>query len=142
MRHRLDGHGGVVTFQSLGRGVVKWKGVLYGAATFLATHAVIVAKWERWFGGTHQPWFLNDGGAVAFTVTCVFVASASASAMRADPDDARVDGVNIAVGASVAMTVVVVVIGPGPLLPMVIALGGFVIGASCLAGSLITRAFH
>jgi hypothetical protein len=131
----------VTNFQSLARAVVKWKGLLFGATIFIATHAVIVAKWDIWFGGAHRPWFLNGGnGAVVLTAACLFVASA-AGAMCASPDDGLLYGVNVSVGACVAMTCVLFVIGPGPLFPIVIALGCSITGASCLGGWLIVLAF-
>ena len=129
----------MVNSRSLARGVVKWKGLLFGAAMFLATYAVIFAKWGIWFGGPYQPpWFLNDGdGPVVFTAVSLFVASAAVTAMWAARDDAPVYGVNVAVGACIAMIVAICVIGPGTLFPIVIALGGFIIGTSSVAGSLM-----
>jgi len=91
-----------------------------------------------WFGGAHQAWFLNDGSEpVVFTSICLLLASAAASAMWARRDDAPWYGVNVAVSAGIAMIVVLCVIGPGTLFPIVIALGGSIIGASSVVGALI-----
>ena len=120
---------------------LRWRGVVLGAAAFLAAHAVLVAKWAAWFGGQWEPWFLNDSGrAVALTAAILFAAALAASLLWAlDRGDAIVHGVNVAAGAAAAMIGVLVAIGPGTIFPivivavMVIALGSTVAGAALVA---------
>ena len=120
---------------------LRWRGVVLGAAAFLAAHAMLVAKWATWFGGQWQPWFLNDSGrAVALTAAALFAAALAASLLWAlDRGDAIVHGVNVAAGATAAMIGVLVAVGPGTIFPIVIV-GGLVIAlASTVAETSPTR---
>ena len=121
---------------------IKWKALAVGAAAFLAAHAVVAARWARWFGGEHEPWFLNSGRAVAFTAFCLLLAGLGASAWWArDRDDAMVHGLNVAAGAVLAMVIMLVAVGPGSIFPIVIAFGGMIALVSAGIGSSIVRAF-
>ena len=40
-----------------------------------SAHELEVILWPIWFGGAHDPWFLNSGRAIAFTMACLFGAS-------------------------------------------------------------------
>ena len=84
---------------------LRWRSVVFGAAAFLAAHAVLVAKWATWFGGQWEPWFLNDSGpAVVLTAAILFVAALAASLLWArDRGDAIVHGVNVAADAETRM---------------------------------------
>jgi hypothetical protein len=122
---------------------LRWRSVVFGAAAFLAAHAVLVAKWAAWFGGQWEPWFLNDSGrAVAVTAAILFVAALAASLLWArDRGDAIVHGVNVAAGAAAAMIGVLAAIGPGTIFPIVLV-GGIIIAlASTVAASVLVAAF-
>jgi hypothetical protein len=122
--------------------MIKWRSVVLGAATFAATHLVVVAKWVPWFHGPHEPWFLNSGRAVAFTAAALLLAGLAAGAWWArDRTDAVGHGVNVAAGALLAMIVVLVVVGPGTVFPIVIAFGGMIALFSSGAGALIVWPF-
>jgi hypothetical protein len=110
--------------------VARSLGFAIGLAAFVAAHAIEVAMWSAWFGGAHDPWFLNSGRATAFTVTCMFAASLAAGIMR-------VPGAAIAIGGAAAMTVVLVLGGGSTIFPIVLAAGGlFIAGASLLGAWL------
>jgi hypothetical protein len=114
--------------------MIRWKGALLGAATFVAAHLVQTLWWTTWFRGAYAPWFLNSGRAVALTTGCQFIAAAMASA--AEPREALVRGGSIAAGAAAAMVVVLAFAGPGTLFPIVIGIGTIVLAAASLAGAL------
>jgi hypothetical protein len=123
---------------------VRWKSLIVGAATFVASHRIEVARWGSWFGGEHAPWFLNDGSrAVLFTTGCLFVATLITGILWArGKQDAIVHGGNVAAGAVVAMTVLVFAApgGPGNLFPIAIAIGGFIVVLSAAVASVIVAA--
>jgi hypothetical protein len=93
-------------------------GFVAGLLTFVAAHEVEVLKWAAWFGSVHDPWFLNSGRAVAFTMACLFVSSLIAGWFR-------LSGFMFAAGATTAMIVVLFLKegGPGTIFPIVIAIG-------------------
>ena len=99
---------------------------------FVAAHEVEVLKWAAWFGGAHEPWFLNSGRAVAFTMACLFVGSLTTWWLR-------LSGLMIAAGAAAAMTAVLFLKegGPGTIFPIVIAAGTVCILAITLLGAWI-----
>ncbi len=105
-------------------------GFIAGLLIFVAAHGVEVLKWAVWFGGAHDPWFLNSGRAVAFTMGCLFVGSVASGWLR-------LSGLMIAAGAATAMTVVLFVKdeGPGTIFPIVIAVGTVCILAISLLGA-------
>ena len=87
------------------------------------------------FGGEHEPWFLNSGKAVAFTLACVFVAGAAGGGLG-------LPGLAIAAGSFVALTLVLFVKegGPGTIFPIVMTVGGlFVMGSSALGAWIGTE---
>ena len=94
-------------------------GFAAGLMTFVAAHEVEVLKWAAWFGSAaHEPWFLNSGRAVAFTMACLFVSSLISGWLR-------LSVLTIVAGAATAMTVVLFLKegGPGTIFPIVIAVG-------------------
>ena len=93
-------------------------GFALGALAFLAAHGVEIAMWSTAFGGEHEPWFLNSGTAVAFTLACVFVAGAAGGALG-------LPGLAVAAGSFVALTTVLFVKegGPGTIFPIVMTVG-------------------
>jgi hypothetical protein len=104
-------------------------GFAAGLVTFVAAHEVEVLKWAAWFGNVHDPWFLNSGRAVVFTMACVFVSSLIAGWLR-------LSAFMVAAGAAVAMTVVQFLKegGSGTIFPIVIAVGAAFILAVSLLG--------
>jgi hypothetical protein len=103
-------------------------GFTVGLLTFLAAHEVEVLKWAAWFGSAHEPWFLNSGRAVAFTIACLFLGSLISGWLR-------LSGLMTAAGAATAMTLVLFLKGggPGSIFPIVIAAGAvFILAVSTL----------
>ena len=107
-------------------------GFAAGLLIFVAAHEVEVLKWAAWFGGAHEPWFLNSGRAVAFTMACLFVGSLTSGWLR-------LSGLMIAAGAATAMTAVLFLKegGPGTIFPIVIAVGTVCLLAIGLLGAWI-----
>ena len=105
-------------------------GFAAGLLIFVAAHEVEVLKWAAWFGGAHEPWFLNSGRAVAFTMACLFVGSLTSGWLR-------LSGLMIAAGAATAMMAVLFLKegGPGTIFPIVIAVGTVSILAISLLGA-------
>jgi hypothetical protein len=111
--------------------------VCVGALTFLGTHLVEAANWQAWFGGTHEPWFLNSAPAVALTAGCLFLAGAVLGAVGGDGPDimrALAEGGFMGAGAMIALALVLFRIGPGTIFPIVIAAGAFIVTVSSTAG--------
>ena len=117
----------------------RWISFTVGAVTFLAAHVIEILRWSAWFGGGYQPWFLNSGAAVAFTLGCVFAASIAAALSDASARPLR--GVTMAVGSFAAMTIVMFLKegGPGTIFPIVLAVGGVLILVSSTLGALLGR---
>jgi hypothetical protein len=122
--------------------MIKWASVVFGAATFLATHLVVIRKWTTWFDGQQAPWFLNSARAVGFTALCLLAAGLVASACWArNRDEAITHAANVAAGALLAMTVVLFFVGPGTIFPLVIVFGGAIALFSSAIGSLMVWPF-
>jgi len=127
--------------------MLKWRSLGLGAATFLATHAVVMAKWNVWFGGGYggpqKPWFLNDGGGpVALTAAALCMAAMAAAALWARTRGETVrHGLNVAVGATMAATAVLFSMGAGTIFPIVIVFGAAIALFSSAIGSLIVWPF-
>ena len=107
-------------------------GFAIGLLVFAGAHAIEVAMWNPWFGGAHDPWFLNSGRAMVFTMSCLFGASLIAGGLR-------VPGLMIAAGAAVAMAAVLMWGGGSTLFPIVFGIGGMFIALSSLVGAFIGR---
>ncbi len=107
-------------------------GFAIGLAALLAAHAIEVATWSAWFGGLHEPWFLNSGRATAFTLACVFGVSVIGGWLR-------VPGVMIAAGALAASTLILFFKegGAGTLFPIVLVAGGLLVAGASLLGAWI-----
>jgi hypothetical protein len=126
---------------------VSWKALMLGAATFVACHAIEVARWQTWFdGGEQAPWFLNDGNrAVLFTMGGLFVATLIGGVRwTRRQGDALVHAANVAAGAAIAMTALLVTgpEGPGNLFPIAIAIGAFALLLSSFAAAAIVAAMR
>jgi hypothetical protein len=107
---------------------------ILGVAAFAAAHLVEAARWHEWFAGAYEPWFLNSGRAILFTIGAVAAASAlAAAALGAASTES---GIAAGLGAFVAMTVVLALKpgGPGTIFPIVILAGGVFLLAGTLAG--------
>jgi hypothetical protein len=100
-----------------------------GLLTFIVLHEIEVLKWASWFGNVHEPWFLNDAAALLFMLGGLFGVSVIAGLFR-------VNGVIIAVGASVAMIAILLLMpgGPGTIFPIVIVFGSIPLFLSALMG--------
>jgi hypothetical protein len=107
-----------------------------GALAFALAHLLEAARWSDWFAGTYDPWFLNSGRAIVFTLGCVAVVSAMVTAMEAPPRMAR--GVAVGAGASAAMTIVLFLKtdGPGTIFPIVLGAGAAMLFVTSLVGAL------
>ncbi len=88
--------------------------------------------WVPWFGGVHDPWFLNAGRAAAFTMGSLFAVSLIGGALR-------VSGLGIAAGAAAAMAVVLMWGGGGSIFPIVLVAGGLLILVSSTLGAWIGK---
>jgi hypothetical protein len=108
--------------------VARGLGFGIGVAVFAGTHAIEVAMWPAWFGGAHDPWFLNSGRAIAFTLICFFGVSLLAGV-------GRVPGLAIAAGGAIAMTFVLALGGGSTLFPIVVTAGALAIGGASLLGA-------
>jgi hypothetical protein len=122
-----------------GADMIRWIGFAVGFLTFLAAHAIEVMQWARWFGGAHEPWFLNSGPAVLFTLGCVCAASGIVALLNASPRKVR--GITIAGGSFVAMTTMLFLMkeGPGTIFPIVMVAGGVLILTSSTLGAWVGR---
>lgn len=120
--------------------MIRWRGFVLGALTFLAAHAVLLAGWRSWFepGGAHTAWFLNSGRGVAFTVVCLVAGSALAAGFGRDQTlrDRIATGGAFALGAVVAMAGVLFTGDAGTIFPIVLVVGAIIALASALAGAL------
>ena len=110
-----------------------------GMLTFAGAHAIEVVMWSAWFGGAHEPWFLNAGPAAGFTLGCLFIASGVVSMVNASARPGR--GITLGVGACAAMAVVLFLKkgGPGTIFPIVLAVGGVFLLISSTLGAWIGR---
>ena len=120
--------------------MIRWTSVLVGGAAFTVAHLVQTLVWQTWFHGSYDPWFLNSGRAVVFTVALLVVAGAIVSA--ADWRESIVRGANAAAGALAAMIIILAVVGPGNLFPIVIAFGAVIAVTSTGAGALAGWGMH
>lgn len=120
--------------------MIRWSSVLVGGAAFTIAHLVQTLAWQTWFHGSYDPWFLNSGRAVVFTVVLLVVAGVIVSAD--DRHESIVRGANAAAGALIAMVVILAVVGPGNLFPIVIVIGAIVAVTSTGAGALAGWGMH
>jgi len=120
--------------------MIRWTSVLVAGAAFTVAHLVQTLAWQTWFHGSYDPWFLNSGRAVVFTVALLVFAGAIVSA--ADWRESIVRGANAAAGALAAMIIILAVVGPGNLFPIVIAFGAVIAVTSTGAGALAGWGMH
>jgi hypothetical protein len=109
-------------------------GFIAGGIAFAAAHAIEARHWSDWFHGRYEPWFLNSGRAMLFTLALLWLVSAALSALTRSPQPVR--GVAIGGGAFITMAMLLVTgPGPGTLFPIVLAAGGAALLCSSLAGA-------
>ena len=120
--------------------MVRWRGVVVGALTFMGAHAVLLAGWRSWFepGGAHALWFLNSGRGVAFTVACLVAGSALAAALSRDRTlrEQITTGTAFAAGAVLAMASVLFAGDAGTIFPIVLVFCAVIALASGVAGAV------
>jgi hypothetical protein len=119
------------------RTMTRSRNLILGGAAFLAAHAVEVYRWRDWFDPSNKfgPWFLNNGGAII--VTAVAVAAAAALSTWLWARSARHAGrqsLEVAGGAALAMAITLIVVGPGNMFPIVLAIGTMLVTISALWG--------
>ena len=109
-------------------------GFIGGGVAFAAAHAIEASHWSDWFHGRYEPWFLNSGRALLFTLALVTLVSVALAALnRASPP---VRGIAIGSGAFVTMAVLLFAApGPGTLFPIVLVAGGAALLCSSMAGA-------
>ena len=114
--------------------MARWIAFVVGLVAFLLVHYVEWLMWNVWFGGMHEPWFLNAGRAVAVTTVSLLVASMVVGALQ-------LPGLMFSAGAFVAMTGVLVLKqrGPGNIFPIAMAFGGILILGTGTLGAWIGR---
>src|SRR5262245_55743139 len=125
--------------------MTRWRSLIFGATTFLVAHLIEHSAWTSLFAGNAAtPWFMNSLRAGAFTALSLCLVAGLTAAP--DVGDAIVRGLNVGLGASAVMIVVLVAIGPGTLFPIAIAIGlAIVVTASvigALAGAFARGAMH
>jgi hypothetical protein len=108
--------------------VARVQGFSIGLTTFMAAHQLEVLLWPIWFGGAHDPWFLNSGRAIAFTMACLFGASLISGILG-------LSGLMLAAGGITAMTIVLSLRDGSTLFPIVVAIGGLMIASASLLGA-------
>jgi len=110
-------------------------GFVVGAIAFWAAHGVEAAHWHDWFHGEYEPWFLNSGRGILFTMGCVWLASALTAALNRSTRPVK--GMALGGGACTAMTTVLFLTGPGPgtIFPIVLAAGGVTLLFSSVTGA-------
>jgi len=114
-----------------------FKNLILGAAAFITAHAVEVYRWRDWFDASNQsgPWFLNNGTAVAVTSAAVAGAAALSALLWArNGRHAARQSLEVAAGAVLAMAITLVVVGPGNIFPIVVAVGTMILTVSALMG--------
>lgn len=107
---------------------------IVGLLAFLLVHFGERLAWNTWFGGVHEPWFLNSGPAAAVTATWLFVVGVIGGA-------SGLPGLMLAGGAFVAMAGVLFFKdgGPGTIYPIVLVFGGALVTATIALGAWIGR---
>ena len=107
-------------------------GFVWGLVAFALAHGIEVAAWTRWFGARHDPWFLNSGRALAFTIGWLFVSGLIGGALR-------LPGLAITAGAAAGMVAALAWNGGSTIFPIVLTIGGLSIAFACLLGAWIGK---
>lgn len=111
-------------------------GFIGGGVAFAAAHAIEASHWSDWFHGSYEPWFLNSGRAMLFTMAMLGLTSVTIAALNRSSLPIR--GIAIGSGAFVTMAVVLFASpGPGTLFPIVLAIGGAALLCSSVAGAWV-----
>lgn len=107
-------------------------GFALGLLTFVGAHAIEVALWTAWFGAAHDPWFLNSGRAIVFTMACLFGVSAIGGGLG-------LSGFAMTAGAATAMAGVLMWNGGSTIFPIVLGVGGLLVAGSCVLGAWLGK---
>ena len=121
--------------------MLRWTGLVLGAAAFLAAHAVERALWRSWFSAEWEPFFMNSGRAVLFTAACVLIAGLLAALLARDRGDALIHAGNVAAGAAAVMIATLFSAGPGTLFPIAIVIGIVILAIGSYLGALAALPF-
>src|SRR5258706_1386442 len=92
--------------------VARFQAFSIGAIAFATSHEFEGILWTIWFGGAHDPWFLNSGRAIVFTMACLFAASVVSGILG-------LSGLMFAAGGITAMAIVLILRGGSTLFPIV-----------------------
>jgi hypothetical protein len=112
--------------------------VVAGFGIFMAVQvALFLVSGESRLTSDNEGWFLNSGRGVLLLAAAFGLASAAMAVLWSHRPPQLAAPVTL--GAVLAMTIVLFMIGPGNLFPVVIAVGTTILGAAVLAGSLLGR---
>ena len=106
-----------------------------GAATFAALQ--ITWSLGHAYAGWRGAWIMKSAPGIVVCFAVFFVVGAVVVAYRHSPADLLRRAGCVMVGAIVAMIVALLIIGPGNLWPLVIALDSVIIGGGMIAGGVI-----
>jgi hypothetical protein len=109
-----------------------------GAVTF----ALLQIIWSlgHAYGGWRGAWIMKAGTGFAACFAVFLVIGAVVVAHRPRAGDLFRRTGSVVLGAIVAMVIALIIVGPGSLWPLVIALDGMVLGAAALLGGVIGTA--
>jgi hypothetical protein len=113
------------------------RNLILGGAAFLAAHALEVYRWRDWFDPSNkfEPWFLNSGRAITVTAAAVAAAAALSTWLWARSGrHASRQSLEVAGGAALAMAITLIVVGPGNIFPIVLAIGTMLLTVSAFLG--------
>ena len=117
---------------------MRWRAVLYGAAAFLAAHAVERVQWASWFADRSMvPWFTNSGRAVLMTMVFMAAAEIVGGSPARTRRELMFGAANVAGGGIVAMIAALIATGMGTLGPIVIVVGAVLVIAGAFAATPI-----
>ena len=115
---------------------IRKRGIAFalGTLAFATAHLIEAALWTSWFGGAHDPWFLNSGRAVACMTALLFGVSLAGGGIG-------LSGTMISAGAFMAMVAIMFLknSGPGTIFPIVMAFGGLLILGTVSLGAWLGR---
>ena len=108
-----------------------------GAVAFAMAQGIW--SWGHAHEGWKGAWMLKSGSGIAFGLALLALTSAVICALQRKPNTVVNCAAFVAMGAVAAMTIALLLIGPGNLWPIVIAFDGAMIGVAVAAGALIGK---
>ena len=111
-----------------------------GAGTFALAQSAW--SWGHAFAGWRGEWVLKAPSGIVICLALLAVASAVTCAHGRKPDTFVERMVFVSLGAIAAMTIALIIIGPGNLWPIVIAFDSAMIGGAVVTGAVIGKIFH